>query len=183
MQPGPAQTVCDASQVSQLLQAMAQAVARAHPDPQTLCLVGIRTGGEFLARRLQKLLARLLGAAPDTGVMDITLYRDDWTLLHSRPKVGSTAIDFDIEGRVVVLVDDVLYTGRTVRAALDELMDFGRAQRIELAVLIDRGGRELPIQPNYMGLAVEGGAGEVIEVLLKERGHADDGVVRLARQA
>lgn len=183
MQPGPAQTVCDASQVSQLLQAMAQAVLQAHPDPQALCLVGIRTGGEFLARRLQKLLAQRLGAAPDTGVMDITLYRDDWTLLHSRPKVGSTTIDFEIEGRVVLLVDDVLYTGRTVRAALDALMDFGRARRIELAVLIDRGGRELPIQPDYVGLTVQGQAGEVIEVLLSERGHPADGVVRLARPA
>ncbi len=176
-----AEVLFDANGIAGHLDALAQEIAGGAGGPQDLCLVGIRTGGAVLARRLQERLAAILGAAPDTGAMDITLYRDDWTMLHQRPKVGTTEMAFDIEQRRVVLVDDVLYTGRTVRAALDELMDFGRARRIELAVLVDRGGRELPIQPDYMGAAVTGGEDQVIEVLLEEEGHARDQVVRLPR--
>ena len=176
-----ARVLFDAEQVSAQLEAMARAIAASDGQPGDLCLVGIRTGGAYLARRLRSLVGGLLGAEPDTGAMDITLYRDDWTLLHRRPKVGTTDIAFDIEERRVVLVDDVLYTGRTVRAALDELMDFGRARRIELAVLIDRDGRELPIQPDYTGAQVGGEAGQVIEVLLTEEGYPADRVVSLPR--
>lgn len=176
-----ARVLFDAAQVAQQLEAMAQAIAEREEQTGDICLVGIRTGGAHLALRLGALVGRHLGPAPDTGVMDITLYRDDWTLLHSRPKVGTTDIAFDIEGRRVVLVDDVLYTGRTVRAALDELMDFGRARCVELAVLIDRGGRELPIQPDFTGASVQGGADQVIEVLLTEEGHPTDQVLSLPR--
>ncbi|MCF8033246.1 MAG: bifunctional pyr operon transcriptional regulator/uracil phosphoribosyltransferase PyrR [Desulfarculaceae bacterium] len=176
-----AEVLFDASQISGQLEALARDIAAGGDEPGSLCLVGIRTGGAVLARRLQGLLAGLLGEAPDTGVMDITLYRDDWTMLHKRPKVGTTEITFEIDERRVVLVDDVLYTGRTVRAALDELMDFGRAQRIELAVLIDRGGRELPIQANHMAAEAAAGPEYVIEVLLEEEGHPRDEVVRLPR--
>lgn len=176
-----ARVLFDAAQVASQLETMAGAVADGKDNGGGLCLVGIRTGGAHLARRLGDMVGRRLGAAPDTGVMDITLYRDDWTLLHQRPKVGTTDINFDIQGRRVVLVDDVLYTGRTVRAALDELMDFGRAHRIELAVLIDRGGRELPIQPDFVGATVPGGEGRVIEVLLTEEGYPTDQVVSLPR--
>ena len=126
-------------------------------------------------------MGRLLRAQPDIGIMDITLYRDDWTTQHRRPKVGTTQIAFDLEGRRVVLVDDVLYTGRTVRAALDELMDFGRACRVDLAVLIDRGGRELPVQPDFVGATVRGEPSQVIEVLLTEEGYPSDQVVTLPR--
>ncbi len=181
MDPQHAQTIFDASELQGHLERLAGAIAQANPDPKALCLVGIRTGGDYLAQRLQGLLAQSLGEAPDTGAIDITLYRDDWTLLAGRPKVGTTEIDFDIQGRNLVLIDDVLYTGRTVRAALDELMDFGRARRIELAVLIDRGGRELPIQPNYVGAVLSGGPDEVIEVLLVEEGYDQDQVVKLNR--
>ncbi|MBU1273947.1 MAG: bifunctional pyr operon transcriptional regulator/uracil phosphoribosyltransferase PyrR [Proteobacteria bacterium] len=174
-----ARVLFDAAEMAAQLEAMAGAIAAGEGQPSDLCLVGIRTGGAYLARRLRALLARDLGLAPDTGAMDITLYRDDWTLLHSRPKVGTTDIAFGIDERRVVLVDDVLYTGRTVRAAMDELMDFGRARCIELAVLIDRGGRELPIQPDYAGALVQGAAGQVIEVLLIEEGHPTDRIVSL----
>ena len=102
--------------------------------------------------------------------MDITLYRDDWTRLHTKPKVGKTEIDFPIDRRTVVLVDDVLFTGRTIRAAMDALIDFGRPRRIELAVLIDRGHRELPIQPDYVGAVVETETNEVIDVFFSEQG-------------
>ena len=176
-----AEVLFDAEQVAGQLEALAAGIAAAGRGPEDLCLVGIRTGGALQAQRLQKLVAGIAGSAPDTGAMDITLYRDDWTMLHQRPKVGTTDMAFEIEDRRVVLVDDVLYTGRTVRAALDELMDFGRARRIELAVLIDRGGRELPIQPDYVGAVVAGSEDQVIEVLLVEEGHPCDQVVRLPR--
>ncbi len=167
-----------APQVQEMLVDLARQLAERHPGAGELCLVGIRTGGAHLAARLQAELTRQTGIRPDAGVMDITLYRDDWTRLHSRPKVGRTAIDFPINERVVVLVDDVLYTGRTVRAALDALIDFGRPRRIELLVLIDRGQRELPIQPDYVGSRVEAGPGQVIDVDLAEQGAAADQVVR-----
>lgn len=176
-----AKVLFNAAQMADQLEAMARAIADGGDHGGDLCLVGIRNGGAHLARRLGALVGDIRGAVPDTGVMDITLYRDDWTLLHQRPKVGTTEIAFDIQGRRVILVDDVLYTGRTVRAALDELMDFGRAHRIELAVLIDRGGRELPIQPDFVGATVQGGEDRVIEVLLTEEGYPTDQVVSLPR--
>ena len=176
-----ARVLFDAAQMAAQLEAVAQAIIERENQVADLCLVGIRTGGAHLAQRLGALVGRLTGAIPDTGAMDITLYRDDWTLLHRRPKVGTTDISFDIQGRRVILVDDVLYTGRTVRAALDELMDFGRPRAIELAVLIDRGGRELPVQPDYAGAMIRGEADEVIEVLLTEEGYTADQVVSLPR--
>ena len=172
-----ARTIFSADRVQQMLKDLAQAVFTRHPDPGDLALVGIRTGGAHLASRLRGHLAALYGRAPDTGVMDITLYRDDWTRLHSRPKVGKTEIDFPIDGRVVVLVDDVIYTGRTTRAALDALIDFGRPRRIELLALIDRGQRELPIQPDYVGARVAPQPGQVIDVVLDELGASEDAVV------
>jgi pyrimidine operon attenuation protein / uracil phosphoribosyltransferase len=172
-----ARTIFSADQVHRLLGELAQALYDRHPEPRDLALVGIRTGGAFLAFRLRARLAALWGQAPDTGVMDITLYRDDWTRLHSRPKVGRTEIDFAIDDRVVVLVDDVIYTGRTIRAALDALIDFGRPRRIELLALMDRGQRELPIQPDYVGARITPQSGQVIDVMLREEGCPEDAVV------
>jgi pyrimidine operon attenuation protein/uracil phosphoribosyltransferase len=168
----------DHEAVAARLGAMAQAVARRHPQVGELGLVGVRTGGAFLSQRLADELAALGRGRPRHGVIDITLYRDDWTKLHSRPKVGLTEIAFPVEDLVVILVDDVLFTGRTVRAALDELIDFGRPRRIELAVLIDRGHRELPIQPDYVGESLETRREEVIDVELREEGAPQDQVVR-----
>jgi len=175
------EVVFDHQQVQQILQDLAQRLAERHRNCGELVLVGIRTGGAHLARRLQGLLEDLTGASPDTGIMDITLYRDDWTLSHSRPKLGRTEIPFSIENRVVVLVDDVLYTGRTARAALDALIDFGRPRRIELLVLVDRGHRELPIQPDYVGAVVKTSQDEIIDVLLAEEGHPRDQVLKKKR--
>lgn len=171
----------NAEQVRALVGELARTVAARHPDLREVALVGIRTGGEHLAMRLRAALAGLGQPVPDTGVMDITLYRDDWTRLHSRPKVGPSHIDFPINDRVVILVDDVLYTGRTVRAALDALIDFGRPRRIELLVLIDRGERELPIQPDYVGARLAAGGGRVVDVELAEQGAATDRVVIRSR--
>lgn len=172
-----------AEQVGEMVRALAQAIVQRHPGLNRVALVGIRRGGDHLAHRLQAELKAICGVAPEAGVMDITLYRDDWTRLHARPKVGRTAIDFSLDDRVVVLVDDVLYTGRTVRAALDELIDFGRPRRIELAALIDRGWRELPIQADYVGATLGALPEEVIEVELTEAGARGDRVVSRRRNS
>jgi pyrimidine operon attenuation protein/uracil phosphoribosyltransferase len=179
MASAPPETVLDRREIAARLDQLAGAVARRHPRVDELGLVGIRTGGAHLSARLGQRLAALGRGEPRRGVIDITLYRDDWTKLHARPKVGLTEIDFPVEDRVVILVDDVLFTGRTVRAALDELIDFGRPRRIELAVLIDRGHRELPIQPDYVGQTLETRRGQVIDVELTEGGAPEDRVVRL----
>jgi pyrimidine operon attenuation protein/uracil phosphoribosyltransferase len=167
----------NAVQVGEMVRALAGAILARHPGLEQVALVGIRRGGDHLAHRLEAALEELGGVRPDTGVMDITLYRDDWTRLHDRPKVGPTSIGFSLDDRVVVLVDDVLYTGRTVRAALDELIDFGRPRRVELAALIDRGWRELPIQADYVGATLGALPEEVIEVELTEAGASEDRVV------
>ncbi|MDR1546366.1 MAG: bifunctional pyr operon transcriptional regulator/uracil phosphoribosyltransferase PyrR [Deltaproteobacteria bacterium] len=141
---------------------------------QSPILVGIRRGGVTLAERLSELMAPRLGLAPPVGIIDINLYRDDWTLARSFPKVGRTEIAYNIEDRRVVLVDDVLYTGRTVRAALDALTEFGRPGRVELAVLVDRGCREMPIQADYAAFVVGATPAEMVEVKLSADGSQDE---------
>jgi len=144
----------------------------------SLALVGIRTGGLYLAQRLRRLIEEAEGAAPLLGAIDIALYRDDVGFQRPRPEVGPTELPFALDGVRVVLVDDVLYTGRTVRAALDALMDYGRPRAVQLAGLVDRGHRELPIQADHVGLTVETAADEVVKVELTETGGTDRVVVR-----
>jgi pyrimidine operon attenuation protein/uracil phosphoribosyltransferase len=141
-------------------------VERAH-GTDGLVLVGIQRRGVELAARLRALIAQSEGAAIPWGKLDITLYRDDLQTVGPRPVVGETSLP-DLDGKTVAIVDDVLYTGRTVRAALDECSDFGRPRRILLCVLIDRGGRELPIQADIVGQKVAAGAGERVDVLVSE---------------
>ncbi|MDP2344615.1 MAG: bifunctional pyr operon transcriptional regulator/uracil phosphoribosyltransferase PyrR [Deltaproteobacteria bacterium] len=145
-------------------------------DPLRLALVGVRTGGAHLALRLAKELERVTGRLPEVGLLDITLYRDD-VLTGAMPLLRGTEIDFDVEGRPLVLVDDVLFTGRTVRAALDALLDLGRPSCVRLAVLVDRGLRELPIAADFTGRALETTRQEHVSVQLVEEGHAEDAVV------
>ena len=133
-----------------------------------LLLVGIRRRGVPLAERIADKIHQLEGVRPLTGQLDITLYRDDLSTIGPQPVVNRTDIPEDVTDRTVVLVDDVLYTGRTVRAAMDELVDFGRPKRIELAVLIDRGHRELPIQADYVGKYIQTSDSEIIKVMLSE---------------
>ncbi len=133
-----------------------------------LILIGIRTGGVPLARRLQKMILEKEGLKVPVGTLDISLYRDDWSRISFHPEVKATEIPGSLDDLNVILVDDVIYTGRTVRAALDALMDFGRPKRVELAVLVDRGHRELPIEPNYVGFRVPTRPEEHVNVLLKE---------------
>src|SRR5439155_2999426 len=140
----------------------------------SVALVGIAARGDDLARRLAAEIRRIEGADVPVGVLDITFYRDDIGLRAEAPEVHETRIGFDITGRTVVLVDDVLYTGRTIRAAMDALVDFGRPKQIQLAVLVDRGHRELPIRADYVGKNVPTSLQENVVVSLAETGGADE---------
>ncbi len=145
-------------------------------------LVGIRTAGVPLAERLAKMIAEAGEPKPELGAIDITLYRDDVFEGLPKPEVGRTELPaHSIAGRTIVLVDDVLFTGRTIRAALDALMDYGRPKAVQLAVLVDRGHRELPIQPDYVGLTVQTTRQESVKVTLAELGHSDRVVLREKR--
>jgi pyrimidine operon attenuation protein / uracil phosphoribosyltransferase len=161
-------SLMDPGQVERVLARMADEIVR-QSGADGLVLVGIERRGVQLAGQLADLLEARDGTRPLTGTLDITLYRDDLMSVGPRPVVGQTRLPTGgIDGRPLVIVDDVLYTGRTVRAALDELADFGRPARILLAVLVDRGGRELPIQADVVGERVEVGPGETVEVLVPE---------------
>ena len=170
----------DAARLSRTLARMAHEMVERHPDISRAVLVGVRTRGVPLARRLARLIGAAAGEPPDVGALDITLYRDDLTMIAPHPVLKGTEIPVSIDGRVVVLVDDVLYTGRTARAALDELIDFGRPSRIELAVLVDRGHRELPIRADYAGKTLTTTRDEIVQVMLAEE-DGGDRVVLLER--
>jgi pyrimidine operon attenuation protein/uracil phosphoribosyltransferase len=157
----------NAADIEQAVRRLGRAIAdraRSEGAARDLAIVGIRRGGVFLAQRLRAELAELLGASPPVGTLDIALYRDDLAEKGVAPVIGPTDIRFPVGGRTILLVDDVLYTGRTVRAALDALFDHGRAARVQLLVLIDRGWRELPIQADFVGRKVPTSASEVIKV-------------------
>ncbi|MBW7905249.1 MAG: bifunctional pyr operon transcriptional regulator/uracil phosphoribosyltransferase PyrR [Phycisphaerae bacterium] len=155
-------------EIKETLDRMARQIVAAAPNGCPLALVGIRRRGETLAQRLMPLL-KAHGAPPaHYGALDITLYRDDLTTIGPSAVLRGTEIDFDVTGAWIVLVDDVLYTGRSVRAALDALVDLGRPKAIKLAVLVDRGWRELPIQPDFVGLRVETTAAHIVKVKLAE---------------
>jgi pyrimidine operon attenuation protein / uracil phosphoribosyltransferase len=151
--------------------------ARAAGAARDLAIVGIRRGGVHLAKRIQAELEAALGASPPLGTLDIALYRDDLAEKGAAPVVGPTDIRFPVQGKTIVLVDDVLYTGRTIRAALDEIVDFGRPRRVWLAVLVDRGGRELPIVADFVGQRLEVPDDQDVQVRLREAGVAEDQVV------
>ena len=152
---------------------MTYEILEVHKNITDLVLIGIHTRGVFLAKRLQSRISDIEKVDVPTGDMDITLYRDDWTRIGLHPVVQPTDIPFSINEKQVILVDDVLFTGRTVRAAMDALMDFGRPSRIEMAVLVDRGHRELPIQADYVGKTIETRFFETVDVLLKEHDGQD----------
>jgi pyrimidine operon attenuation protein/uracil phosphoribosyltransferase len=145
-----------------------------HRGADNVVLIGIRTGGVFLADRIAQKIETLDGMKISRGDLDITLYRDDWTRIGHQPVVQKTELPFSLDGKQVILVDDVLFTGRTVRAAMDALIDFGRPARIELAVLVDRGHRELPIEANYVGKHIETIRDTMVNVYLKEKTGRDE---------
>ena len=152
-----------------------------HPRLNEMVLVGIRTGGAFLAERLKEKILQKSGLDLPMGIIDITLYRDDWTRLSQAPEVKKTEIRFPIEDKDVLLIDDVLFTGRTIRAALDALLDLGRPRRVELAILIDRGHRELPICADYVGSVLETSKQDSIDVELKELAGIDQVVIEYGK--
>ena len=169
--------VLDKDTLNRTLMRMAHEILEKNKGTQGLCLLGIRTRGAFIAKRLADCVEKIEAERIAVGILDITLYRDDLTLVANQPVVHKTEIDFDIENKSVVLVDDVLYTGRTVRAALDALMDLGRPKSIQLAVLIDRGHRELPIRADYVGKNIPTAQNETVEVRLSEVDHKDEVVI------
>jgi pyrimidine operon attenuation protein/uracil phosphoribosyltransferase len=163
----------DAERLARALARMAHEIVERPRDAEGLVLVGVRTRGVPLARRLARLVAEAGAPPPPVGALDITLYRDDLTTVAPQPVLRGTDIPGSIDGRTVVLVDDVLYTGRTVRAALDEIIDFGRPARVKLAVLVDRGHRELPIRADYVGQTITTTRDETVQVLLAEEDGED----------
>jgi pyrimidine operon attenuation protein/uracil phosphoribosyltransferase len=164
--PSDARLVLDAADITRALRRMAGEIAERNGGVAHLALVGVRRGGVPLAARLRALLAELEGRTLPVGAVDITLYRDDAATALPDPKIGRSEIDFDVADHTVVLVDDVLFTGRTTRAAIDAVMDYGRPRAIQLAALIDRGHRELPIHADYVGKTLETRRGERVDVVL-----------------
>jgi pyrimidine operon attenuation protein/uracil phosphoribosyltransferase len=162
--------------IDRALLRMAHEIVEKHPSGALPALVGIRTCGEFLAARLAAKIREISGKSADCGILDINLYRDDLTRASSAPVVRESIIAFNVDDRVILLVDDVLYTGRTVRCALDALADFGRPRAVELSVLVDRGHRELPIRADYVGKNIPTSQKEIVHVHLKEK-HGKDEVV------
>ncbi len=160
--------VCmDAAEIERSLTRIAHQILESNKGAESIALVGIVTRGDLLAQRLAHKIEAIEGTKVPLGKLDISFYRDDFAT-HFAPEVHSTQINFDMEGKDVVLVDDVLYTGRTIRAALDALMDIGRPRRVELAVLVDRGHRELPIRADYVGKNVPSSANENVRLFLEE---------------
>lgn len=171
------QVLMTAKEMDQAITRIAQEILQRNPKSQNILLVGIRTGGVPLAQRIKTKIKKIEKIELPVGILDITLYRDDWSSLSAQPIVRKTEIPVSVNDRVIILIDDVIFTGRTVRAALDALIDFGRPKRIELAILIDRGWRELPIQPDYVGKRVKTNPDEHVNVLFKELGSSDEVVL------
>ena len=187
LEPGadPGKLLLDADALARTLSRIAHEIIEANPDLEDVALVGIQTRGVPLAQRLAHLIEERAGLELDTGQLDITFHRDDVHVREGQaprrrqPVVRDTKLDFDLEGRTVILVDDVLYTGRTIRAAIDALFEYGRPDRVQLAVLADRGHRELPIRPDYVGKNLPTTHGERVQVELMEIDEVDQVVLEV----
>jgi pyrimidine operon attenuation protein/uracil phosphoribosyltransferase len=175
--------VMDADRIGRTLTRIAHEIVERNRGVEDLALVGVRTRGVPLARRIARSLREIVGAEVPTGALDITLYRDDLMRqsVGPQPLVRRTEIPFSIDNRVILLVDDVLYTGRTTRAALDALIDFGRPKGIQLIVLVDRGHRELPIKADYVGKNLPTSLDESVQVYLQESDGCDEVVLQHAQ--
>ena len=169
--------IMDEIDIRNTLERLASEILERHKDYKKIALIGIRTRGAPLAKRLKEILEKKLSISIPIGILDITFYRDDLQKISESPEVKSTLLDFDVDEKEIILVDDVLYTGRTIRSALDAIMDFGRPDKVELLVLIDRGHRELPIHPDYLGKKVATSKDESVEVRLKEIDGIDEVVI------
>lgn len=166
--------IMDADAMNRAITRMTHEILEKHRKGENLALIGIQTRGVPLAQRMARKMQEIEGVQIPVGILDITLYRDDLQTIAYQPVVHKTEIGFDVTGALLVLVDDVLYTGRTVRAAIDELIDFGRPRAIRLAVLIDRGHRELPIRADFVGKNVPTSEREIIKVKVQEIDGVDE---------
>jgi len=171
--------ILDSKQITKLLEELADQIVSETPGELDIATIGIRSRGEILAQRLSALLTQRLEKNVPSGTLDITLYRDDLNSPQGtgQPLVRTTEIGFDIDDKIIVLVDDVLYTGRSARAAMDALIDLGRPRAIKLAVLVDRIGREFPIQADYAGYKSDAAPGKLVQVLLSESDGKDEVVI------
>ena len=169
--------VLDGPSIERTLTRMAHEILEKNRGVQGLALIGIQTRGVILAQRIEKAIRSIAGQSTPIGILDINLYRDDLGLAAEQPVIRKTEINFDLNEKIIVLVDDVLYTGRTIRSALDALVDFGRPKRIELAVLIDRGHRQLPIRADFVGKNIPTSEEEIVHVRLSEPDNAEEVIV------
>ena len=171
--------IMDTDNVRRAIMRIAHEILEKNKGIKALAIIGIRTRGVYLAERINECIKQIEGHKLPMGVLDITLYRDDLTMISAQPIVHETKIDFEITDHKIILVDDVLFTGRTIRAALDALIDFGRPASIQLAVLIDRGHRELPIRADYVGKNIPTSLNQNVKVILEETDQKTDQVVIL----
>ena len=178
----PSTKIMSKEDVRRALVRIAHEILEKNRGIKNLCVVGIRTRGAILAERIIECIKQIEGNTVPGGILDITLYRDDLTTIDTQPVVRETLIKFDISDKKVVLVDDVLFTGRTIRSALDALIDFGRPSNIQLAVLIDRGHREFPIRADYVGKNIPTSIDQNVKVILKETDDQEDQVIVKGRK-
>ncbi|HPD25445.1 MAG TPA: bifunctional pyr operon transcriptional regulator/uracil phosphoribosyltransferase PyrR [Candidatus Marinimicrobia bacterium] len=160
--------LADEQGVNRTITRLAHEIIENCKGTENVGIIGIRTRGDYLAKRLARKIEEIENVKLPVGVLDVVMYRDDFRMKTKLPRVEVTDIPFNVDGKILILVDDVIYTGRTIRAALDALMDFGRPAAIQLAVLVDRGHRELPIKPDYVGKNVPTSIGEEVRVMIKE---------------
>jgi pyrimidine operon attenuation protein/uracil phosphoribosyltransferase len=173
----PARTVMDSDSVNRTISRIVNQILERNNGASELAIIGIRTRGVYIAERIVREIEKLEGIRPPMGILDISFYRDDLMRKTEWPNVKKTEIPFPVEDKKVILVDDVIYTGRTIRAAIDEIMDYGRPSSIQLVALIDRGLRELPIQPDYVGSRLDTLSTEEVSVHLKEADGTDEVIV------
>jgi pyrimidine operon attenuation protein/uracil phosphoribosyltransferase len=173
----PSKEIMSAADMERCLDRLACQILEQVPDHESIALVGIQRRGVDLAGRLCRLLSSRTRCGTPCGELDINLYRDDWTTTSSTPNINATRIDFPVEDKTVILVDDVLFTGRTIRCALEAILDFGRPRCVKLLVLVDRGHRELPIQADFTGKTVVTERGQQVNVYLQERDGKDQVVL------
>lgn len=169
--------ILDKESMDRILERIAHEIVERTKLAEGIAIIGIKNRGAYLGQRLANKITKIVGTDIPVGALDITLYRDDLTQVAEQPIVQATEIGFDIQGKMIILVDDVLFTGRTIRCALDALIDFGRPCQIQLAVLVDRGHRELPIRADYVGKNVPTSLKEVVEVRLEEVDGRDEVVI------
>ncbi len=170
--------VMDSDDLRRAITRIAHEILERNGGVHNLAIIGIQTRGSYLARRVATAIHEIEDTSVHVGVLDITLYRDDFHSIAEQPVVNESDIPFDVQGKTIVLVDDVLYTGRTVRAALDEIVDFGRPKSVQLAVIVDRGHRELPIRADYVGKNVPTSASEIVALRMTEKDGADEVLIQ-----